>query len=139
MYVKLYNRHADFIITILLILSYYYSAGLIALRIKISVDSQAWHLLASTFLRASSSPLSSLLTATREPHGFCVCVRDVPPFQNSILVPTNSLLSKRNNPLVLLFNVLFLGKPPLLSTVRSPSDTLSYNIVFFVFSVFCTI
>lgn len=53
-----------------------------------------------------------------------VCVRDVPPFWNSFLVLIDCLSTQRNTLLVILFNVILLGKPSPLSTVRLPGDTL---------------
>lgn len=54
----------------------------------------------------------------------------LPSSWNSLLIPTNSVPTRRNQLLVLLFNGT-LRKPPLLSMTRLPSNTLSDPLFFF--------
>ena len=92
---------------------------------------------ASTLLRISSSPpsmsLSSHWGAAMFPSVSGQDVPWLPSSWNSFLIPTNPMPTKRNQLLVLLFNGA-LRKPPLLSMIRLPSNTLS-DLLFFFFRV----
>ena len=89
---------------------------------------------ASTLLRISSSPLSlslsSHLGAAMFPSVSGEDVPWLPSSWNSFLIPTNSMPTKRNQFLVLLFNGA-LRKPPFLSMIRLPSNTLLDPLFFF--------